>query len=163
VGATEALNHPNWKMGPKITIDSATLMNKGLEFIEARWVFDLAPKKIEVIIHPQSIIHGIVEFIDGSQLAHMSRPDMKGAISYALYYHQRQANAMERLDLVALKKLEFYPVDHETFPCLRLAQEALEKGGIMPAVLNAANEVAVDSFLKEKIPFLRIPQIISKT
>jgi 1-deoxy-D-xylulose-5-phosphate reductoisomerase len=163
VGVQEALQHPNWKMGPKITIDSATLMNKGLEFIEARWVFDLSPKKIDVIIHPQSIVHGIVEFIDGSQLAHMSQPDMKGAISYALYFPKRQLGAMKPLDLVALKKLEFQSVDNRTFPCLSLAQEALERGGVSPTVLNAANEIAVDSFLREKIPFLSIPQVISKT
>jgi len=163
VSVDEALQHPNWKMGPKITIDSATLMNKGLEFIEARWVFDLSPKKIDVIIHPQSIIHGIVEFIDGSQLAHMSQPDMKGALSYALYYPQRQDNAMKPLDLIALQKLEFKAVDNRTFPCLRLAQEALDKGGVLPTILNAANEIAVDSFLREKIPFLSISGVISKT
>jgi 1-deoxy-D-xylulose-5-phosphate reductoisomerase len=163
VNVKEALNHPKWKMGPKITIDSATLMNKGLEFIEARWVFDVQPKDIDVIIHPQSIIHGLVEFIDGSMLAHMSATDMKAAISYALYYPRRQPDAVKALNLVELRKLEFEPVDNETFPCLRLAQRALGQGGAGPVILNAANEIAVNAFLNEEISFLSIPELISKT
>lgn len=162
VTVEQALNHPHWRMGPKITIDSATLMNKGLEFIEARWVFNVPPPSIECIIHPQSVIHGIVEFVDNTMLAHMSQPDMRAAISYALYYPQRQDKAVAALDLVALKKLEFEPVDNETFPCVRLAQKALEKGGIVPTVLNASNEVAVKAFLDRRISFLEIPLLIDK-
>lgn len=163
VTVSQALKHPNWKMGAKITIDSATLMNKGLEFIEAKWIFDLAADRLDVIIHPQSIIHGIVEFIDGCQLAHMSATDMKAAISYALYYPQRQPQAVAPLDLVSIKKLEFEAVDNSTFPCFQLAKQSLEKGGVAPAILNAANEVAVDAFLNEKISFLAIPDLIAKT
>lgn len=163
VKVAEALKHPNWQMGNKITIDSATLMNKGLEFIEARWVFDLPAPQLDVLIHPQSIIHGIVEFVDGSMLAHMSAPDMKAAISYALYYPDRQPGAVQRLDLPALKKLEFERVDAETFRCFDLAKKSLAQGGVAPTVLNAANEVAVDAFLQEKIPFLGIPDLIEKT
>ena len=163
VSVKQALNHPKWKMGPKITVDSATLMNKGLEFIEARWIFDFKEKNIEVIIHPQSIIHGIVEFIDGAMLAQMSVPDMKAAISYALYYPHRQTDAVRPLNLIEIKKLEFEPVDVKTFPCLSLAQLALKMGGYSPTVLNAANEVAVGAFLNRKIRFLDIPELISKT
>lgn len=163
VKVQEALKHPNWQMGSKITIDSATLMNKGLEFIEAHWIFDIPASQIDVLIHPQSIIHGIVEFNDGCMLAHMSAPDMKAAISYALYYPERQAGAVKRLNLPQIKKLEFEGVDTETFSCFDLAKKSLETGGIAPLVLNSANEIAVEAFLKEKIPFLRIPEIIEKT
>jgi 1-deoxy-D-xylulose-5-phosphate reductoisomerase len=163
VDIKSALKHPNWKMGPKISIDSATLMNKGLEFIEARWIFDIDPKKIDVIIHPQSLVHGLIEFIDNSWLAHLSTPDMKGAISYALYHPERQHGAMEKLRLDVLKKLEFEAVDYGNFPCIGLAQTALKTGGIAPTVLNAANEVAVKAFLEEKIRFLDIPDLIFKT
>ncbi|MBK9293797.1 MAG: 1-deoxy-D-xylulose-5-phosphate reductoisomerase [Oligoflexia bacterium] len=163
VSVAQALKHPNWKMGAKITIDSATLMNKGLEFIEARWVFNLDPERIDVLIHPQSIIHGLVEFIDGCQLAHMSQPDMKAAISFALYYPKRQNNAVEPIDLVKLKKLEFEAVDTNTFKCFELAKASLKTGGVAPTVLNAANEIAVDAFLKEKISFLAIPELINST
>jgi 1-deoxy-D-xylulose-5-phosphate reductoisomerase len=163
VSLESALKHPNWKMGPKITIDSATLMNKGLEFIEARWVFGLPPEKIDVVIHPQSVIHGIVEFIDGTMLAHLSAPDMKAAISYALYYPDRQPEAVKRLNLPEIARLEFESVDHKTFPCVRLAQEALKTGGVAPTVLNAANEMAVEAYLARKIQFLDIPEVIAKT
>ena len=161
VQVASALKHPNWKMGPKITIDSATLMNKGLEFIEARWMFGIDPKNIDVVVHPQSVVHGLVEYIDGTMLAHMSSADMKAALSYALYYPQRQRNAVKALDLCALKRLDFEPVDYETFPCVGLAMEALKRGGIAPTVLNAANEVAVKAFLDERISFLQIPEIIA--
>jgi 1-deoxy-D-xylulose-5-phosphate reductoisomerase len=157
----QALKHPNWKMGAKITIDSATLMNKGLEFIEARWIFDLPPEKIDILIHPQSIIHGLVEFTDGTQLAHLSSPDMKAAISYALYYPDRLKNAVKPLKLSEIGKLEFEKVDYESFPCLELAKKSLTMGGVAPTVLNAANEVAVGAFLEGRIPFLAIPEIIS--
>jgi 1-deoxy-D-xylulose-5-phosphate reductoisomerase len=163
VTVEEALHHPNWKMGPKITIDSATLMNKGLEFIEARWVFDVLPDKIDVIIHPQSLVHGIVEFIDGSLLAHLAVADMRAAISYALYYPDRQAEAVKSLNLAEIGRLDFESVNRKTFPCLDLAERALRTGGSAPLVLNAANEVAVDAFLNRKIRFLDIPQLISKT
>jgi 1-deoxy-D-xylulose-5-phosphate reductoisomerase len=163
VDVKSALNHPKWKMGPKITIDSASLMNKGLEFIEARWVFDLPNEKLDVLIHPQSIVHGLVEFIDGTMLAHLSTPDMKAAISYALYYPDRQENAVTPLDLAAVGKLEFEPVDYKNFPCVNLAKNALVRGGMAPTILNAANEVAVDAFLKEQIRFIDIPELISMT
>ncbi|MCC6276862.1 MAG: 1-deoxy-D-xylulose-5-phosphate reductoisomerase [Oligoflexia bacterium] len=163
VTIAQALNHPKWKMGPKITIDSATLMNKGLEYIEARWVFGLPDDKLKILIHPQSLVHGIVQFIDGSMLAHLSPPDMKAAISYALYYPQRQPGAVEPLDLVKAQKLEFFEVDYENFPCVNLAQKALKKGGVAPTVLNAANETAVQAFLDEKISFLSISDMIEKT
>jgi 1-deoxy-D-xylulose-5-phosphate reductoisomerase len=163
VNVEQALNHPRWKMGPKITIDSATLMNKGLEYIEARWVFDLNPESIQVVIHPQSIVHGIVEFIDGTMLAHMSVTDMKAAISYALYYPRRQENAVKPLNLVEIGRLDFEAVDDVAFPCVGLARQALNTGGVAPAVLNAANEVAVNAFLNERISFRQIPELISKT
>jgi 1-deoxy-D-xylulose-5-phosphate reductoisomerase len=163
ISLASALKHPNWKMGPKITIDSATLMNKGLEFIEARWVFDINPALIEVIIHPQSVVHGIVEFTDNTMLAHMSTADMKAALSYALYYPERQKNAVAPLDLAAIRRLDFEPVDDATFPCLGLAKQALDRGGIAPTVLNAANEIAVGAFLNERISFLQIPELICET
>jgi 1-deoxy-D-xylulose-5-phosphate reductoisomerase len=163
VDVKSALNHPKWKMGPKITIDSASLMNKGLEFIEAKWVFDLPSGQIDVLIHPQSIIHGIVEFIDGTMLAHLATPDMKAAISFALYYPERQSEAVKALDLVAVRALEFEPVDYKNFPCINLAKSALSRGGAAPTVLNAANEIAVEAFLKEEIRFTDIPELISKT
>jgi 1-deoxy-D-xylulose-5-phosphate reductoisomerase len=163
VDVKSALNHPKWKMGPKITIDSASLMNKGLEFIEARWVFDLPSHQIDVLIHPQSIVHGMVEFIDGTMLAHLAVPDMKAAISYALYYPERQPKAVERLQMAQLAHLDFEPIDGDTFPCYNLAKEALKIGGVAPTVLNAANEVAVNAFLGEKISFLKIPDLIAET
>lgn len=147
----EALNHPNWKMGEKITIDSATLMNKGLEVIEARWLFGFGADQVSVLIHPQSIVHSMVELVDGSVIAQMGVTDMKHPIQYALTYPDRRPNCLERLDLGSLGQLSFEEPDLERFPCLGLAYDALRAGGTMPAVLNAANEVAVGAFLDERI------------
>jgi 1-deoxy-D-xylulose-5-phosphate reductoisomerase len=163
VTAADALRHPNWQMGRKITIDSATLMNKGLEVIEAHYLFDMPADKISVLVHPQSIVHSLVEFMDGSCLAQLSNPDMKGPIAYALSYPERLCNVMEPLDWGKLSGLTFLKPDTNTFPCLELAYEALECGGTMPAVLNAANEVAVHAFLDGMIGFNTIPVIIEKT
>lgn len=160
VTVTDALNHPNWKMGKKITIDSATLMNKGLEVIEARWLFDVAAEQIEVCVHPQSIIHSMVEFVDGSVLAQLGLPDMKLPIQYALTYPDRLPMAGQRLDLTALGTLTFEKPDTGRFPCLRLAYEALNAGDSACIVINGANEVAVDLFLKNKISFMDIPYLI---
>lgn len=147
----EALNHPNWKMGDKITIDSATLMNKGLEVIEARWLFGFDADRISVIVHPQSVVHSMVELVDGSVIAQMGVTDMKHAIQYALTYPSRQTNCTPPLDLATLKRLDFEEPDLERFPCLGLAYSALKTGGTMTAVLNAANEIAVQAFLDGKI------------
>jgi 1-deoxy-D-xylulose-5-phosphate reductoisomerase len=155
-----ALKHPNWKMGNKITIDSATMMNKGLEIIEAHWLFGLPASKIEVLIHPQSIIHSMVEFIDGSVKAQLGIPDMKIPIQYALTYPDRAASVYRRIDFADLKTMTFLEPDREKFDCLNLAYEALAQGGTAPVVLNAANEVAVELFLGNAITFERIPQII---
>jgi 1-deoxy-D-xylulose-5-phosphate reductoisomerase len=155
-----ALRHPNWAMGSKITIDSATLMNKGLEVIEAKWLFGVSYSQIEVVIHPQSIVHSAVEFEDGSVIAQMGLPDMRLPIQYALTYPRRLSGSVPRLKLTALQGLTFEEPDTEKFPSLRLAFEAGSAGGIMPAVLNAANEVAVDSFLKGVIPFTGIPMVV---
>ncbi len=159
----DALKHPNWSMGTKITIDSATLINKGFEVIEARWLFGMADENIEVLIHPQSIIHSLVEFIDGSIIAQLGIPDMRIPISYALNYPDRLENALPPLNLAQVKNLSFEMPDTEKFPCLKLAFEALKKGETMPAVLNAANEVAVNAFLNREISFNEIPEIIKKT
>jgi 1-deoxy-D-xylulose-5-phosphate reductoisomerase len=156
----EALNHPKWKMGNKITIDSATLMNKGLEVIEAHWLFGFPPEKIEVIIHPQSIIHSMVEFVDGSVKAQLGLPDMKLPIQYALSYPERLQSDYARVDFAKLGSMTFFAPDLEKFECLRLAYEALQAGGTAPAILNAANEVAVKMFLNEEIPFDRIPELL---
>lgn len=155
-----ALDHPNWSMGAKITIDSSTLMNKGLEVIEARWLFDTTPDKIEVVIHPQSIIHSMVEFIDGQVIAQLGVPDMKGPIAYALSYPKRLDGIMKRLDLKSLEKLSFYEPDTEAFPCLKLAFETLNGPDSAPTALNAANEIAVAAFLNDEIGFLDIPATI---
>ncbi len=160
---SEALKHPNWKMGPKITIDSASLMNKGLEMIEARWLFDLEPGAIDVVIHPQSIVHSLVEYIDGSVIAQLGVPDMRGPISYALGLPERLPLSMERLDLVQLGSLTFEAPDHEKFPNLGLALRALKDGGTMPAVLNAANEEGVAAFLEGRIGFTGITESIART
>jgi len=162
VSVAEALNHPNWNMGKKITIDSATMMNKGLEVIEAYWLFGQPIDKIEVLIHPQSIIHSMVEFVDGSIKAQLSLPDMRLPIQYALTYPDRLPNELPRLDLARLQTLTFYPPDPEKFSCLRLAIQALEAGGTAPAVLNAANEEAVHAFLEERIRFDEIPALIAR-
>jgi len=159
----EALDHPNWSMGPKITIDSATMMNKGLEVIEARWLFDLSADQIEVLVHPQSIVHSMVAFADGAVKAQLGVPDMKVPIQYALSYPSRWPAPHERLDWGNLTRLDFEQPDTDKFPCLRLAFDALDVGGTAPAVLNAANEAAVDRFLDEKISFLDIPRVIERT
>lgn len=158
----EALNHPNWKMGDKITIDSATLMNKGLEVIEAHWLFGFGADQIDVIVHPQSIVHSMVEMIDGSLIAQLGVTDMKHAIQYAITYPDRKPNVLDALDLTTLSRLDFEPPDLDKFPCLALAYRALRTGGTMPAVLNAANEVAVRSFLDNKIAFGDIATIVSE-
>ncbi|MCX8026275.1 MAG: 1-deoxy-D-xylulose-5-phosphate reductoisomerase [Thermodesulfovibrionales bacterium] len=162
VTVDEALCHPNWSMGRKITIDSATLMNKGLEIIEAHHLFGIEHKNIEAVIHRQSIVHSLVEFTDGSIICQMSNPDMKGPIAYALSYPERLDNVMKQVDLISIGTLTFEKPDTQTFPCLMLAYVALDTGGSMPAVLNAANEVAVDMFLRKKIGFNQIPVIIDK-
>jgi 1-deoxy-D-xylulose-5-phosphate reductoisomerase len=159
----DALRHPNWQMGKKITIDSATLMNKGFEMIEAHYLFNVSPKKIEVLIHPQSIVHSIVEFQDRSCIAQLSLPDMKGPIAYALSYPERLEDVMEGLDLGGIESLVFKKPDNKRFPCLSYAYTAMDSRGTMPSVLNAANEVAVDSFLKGMIRFTEIPFVIRQT
>jgi 1-deoxy-D-xylulose-5-phosphate reductoisomerase len=156
----EALNHPNWKMGDKITIDSATLMNKGLEVIEARWLFDFSASEISVIVHPQSVVHSMIEMVDGSVIAQLGVTDMKHAIQYALTYPKRQTGCLEPLDFTKFSTLTFEEPDFEKFPCLALAYKALKIGGTMPAVLNAANEIAVQAFLDNKIRLSDIPRII---
>lgn len=158
----DALAHPNWKMGNKITIDSATMMNKGLEVIEAKWLFEIDIDKIEVIIHPQSIIHSFVEFIDGSVKAQMGIPDMKIPIQYSLTYPERVASDYPRLNFKEFKNLTFLKPDIEKFKCIDIAFDVLRKGGTYAAVMNAANEMAVDLFLKGKISFDKIPEIIVK-
>jgi len=159
----QALNHPTWRMGPKITIDSATLMNKGLEVIEAHYLFGVPFDKIDIVIHPESIVHSMVEFIDGSVLAQLGTTDMQIPIQYALTYPARANSPVSRLDLAKTGKLQFEKPDHGKFPCVDLAYEAGKKGGTYPAVLNAANEIAVGRFLREEITFLQIPRIIEKT
>ncbi len=159
----EALNHPRWKMGDKITIDSATMMNKGLEVMEARWLFGLPPEQIEVLLHPQSIVHSLVEFVDGSVIAQLGMPDMRGPIAHALAYPERLEKSLPPLNLVEVGALTFRAPDAEAFPCLRYAYEALAAGGTAPIVLNAANEVAVHGFLTEAIGFLDIPRVIRAT
>jgi len=156
----EALKHPNWSMGSKITIDSATMMNKGLEVIEARWLFEMPLESIEVLVHPQSIIHSMVEYKDGSIIAQLGSPDMRLPIQFALTYPDRRPNNFSKLDIIKNGSLTFEAPDLEAFPCLELAFEALRDGGTMPAVLNAANEEAVGLFMEEKIRFLDIPRII---
>jgi len=156
----QALNHPNWEMGAKITIDSATMMNKGLEIIEAKWLFDIPVSKIEPVIHPQSIIHSIVTFIDGSSKAQLGPPDMKVPIIYALTYPERMHLETPRMDWSIEQELTFTPVDYGKFPCLKLAIDSIESGGVAPAVLNAANEVAVKRFLDKEIKYIDIPKIV---
>ncbi len=160
VTSAQALNHPNWVMGPKITIDSATLMNKGLEVIEAHWLFNASPEQIEVVVHPQSVIHSMVEYIDGSVLAQLGNPDMRTPIAYALGYPDRLESGVGSLDLFKIAHLDFERPDVERFPCLRLAFDALKIGGTASTILNAANEIAVEAFLKQKIGFMHIPKMI---
>lgn len=157
----EALKHPNWEMGCKITIDSATLMNKGLEVIEAKWLFGLQPEQIKVIVHPQSIIHSLVQFTDGSMKAQMGLPDMKLPILYALSYPHRLKTDFPRFDFMDFPQLTFEAPDTNSFPSLGLAYEAMEKGGNMPCILNAANEIAVAAFLKDKVGFLQMSDVIA--
>ncbi|MBT0654254.1 1-deoxy-D-xylulose-5-phosphate reductoisomerase [Geomobilimonas luticola] len=163
VTIADALNHPNWSMGKKITIDSATMMNKGLEVIEARWLFDVPAARIDVNIHPQSIIHSMVEYIDGCVIAQLGTPDMKAPIAYALSYPGRVATGVAPLDLTRFSGLTFFRPDLAKFRCLKLAYDALDAGESMPAVLNAANEVAVEAFLAGRIRFVDIPAAIERT
>lgn len=163
ISPDEALAHPNWSMGTKITIDSATLMNKGLEVIEARWMFDIPAEKISVVVHPESIIHSMVLFRDGSTKAQLGVPDMKVPIQYALTYPERWPAPHERLDWSSLSRLHFELPDYERFPCLGLAYDALRRGGTAPAVMNAANEVAVALFLDKSIRFTDIPVLVERT
>lgn len=162
ISVKEALNHPNWSMGKKITIDSATMMNKGLEVIEAKWLFDVEPSQIDVVIHPESIIHSMVQFIDGSIISQMGLPDMKLPIHYAMNYPTRVKTDYERLDLLKLKQLNFKSPHDKKYKCLELAYEALKIGGTMPVVLNKVNEIAVDRFLNQKIKYLEIPRFIEQ-
>jgi 1-deoxy-D-xylulose-5-phosphate reductoisomerase len=162
VTPAQALNHPNWEMGAKITIDSATMMNKGLEVIEAKWLFDLAVEKIDVHIHPQSIVHSMVEYVDGSVIAQLGMPDMRVPIAYALAYPERLKLDLPTLDLFSVQTLTFQEPDLGRYPCLDLAFNACKAGGTMPAVLNASNEVAVQAFLDKRIPFLAIARLVDK-
>lgn len=162
VTVAEALNHPNWDMGNKVTIDSATMMNKGLEMIEAHWFFNLPASKIDVTIHPQSIIHSMVEFVDGSIKAQLSNPDMRLPIQYALTYPDRMPNSFTNTRLTEIDSLTFHKPDFTKFECLKLAFDVLETGGTAPAILNAANEIAVERFLKNEISFTSIPDVIKE-
>jgi 1-deoxy-D-xylulose-5-phosphate reductoisomerase len=158
----QACNHPNWVMGQKISVDSATMMNKGLELIEAHWLFDAAPEQIQVVIHPQSVIHSMVEYVDGSVLAQLGNPDMRTPIAHALAYPERIECGVSTLDIFKVAQLDFEAPDFSKFPCLGLAYKALASGGSAPAILNAANEVAVEAFLKSRIPFTAIPTMIEQ-
>ena len=162
VTPAQALNHPKWKMGPKITIDSATLMNKGLEVIEAANLFNVPAEKVSVVIHPEAVVHAMVEFVDGSHLAHLGIADMRLPIQYAMSYPERLENHLPHLDLTSLEALHFEKPDFRRFPCLELGYSASRIGGTLPAVLNAANEILVDAFLNHKTGFLDIPKIIAK-
>jgi len=162
VTPAEALKHPNWAMGPKITVDSATLANKGLELMEAQWLFGLRPEQCQAVLHPQSIVHCLVEFADGTMLAQLAPPSMTFPIQYALLHPERAPGAEPGLDLDRLLNLEFRPVDQTRYPCLRLAREAMAAGGVAPATYNAANELAVAAFLAGRLPFLAIPQVIDQ-
>ena len=163
VTVTQALRHPNWKMGRKITIDSATMMNKGLEVVEARWEFDMDPGRIDVVIHPQSVVHSMVRYQDGSIIAQLGVPDMRIPIAYALAYPHRLKGGWKPLELTQHRELNFLPVEKRRFPALKLAYDALKEGGTMPAALNASNEIAVAAFLEHKIGFREIHGVITKT
>lgn len=163
ISVAEALKHPNWQMGAKISIDSATMMNKGLEMIEAFYLFPIAKKQIQILVHPQSIIHGIVNYGDGSTLAMMSLPDMQVPISHAINYPLRMKINHQKLDLAKLQKLEFFEVDDKKFPAIKICREVLEVEGNAPAILNASNEIAVERFLNSQITFDKIPQIVLET
>lgn len=156
-----ALKHPNWVMGAKITVDSATLMNKGLEVIEAHWLFNASPEQIEVVVHPQSVVHSMVEYVDGSVLAQLGNPDMRTPIAYGLGYPERIEAGVQSLNLIEIATLQFEQPDTDRFPCLQLAYDALKLGGTASTILNAANEVAVNAFLKKEVHFLDIPHLIS--
>jgi 1-deoxy-D-xylulose-5-phosphate reductoisomerase len=160
VSVEQALAHPNWKMGNRITVDSATMMNKGFEIIEARWLFDMKPAQVDVVIHPQSTIHSMVEYVDGSILAQLGATDMRMPIQYALTYPERVASNQVDLDWAKLKRLDFLKVSTRRYPCLRLAREAMKKGGAWPCALNAADEVAVAAFLERQISFLGIAEVV---
>ena len=163
VTPAQAVAHPNWDMGKKISVDSATMMNKGLEMIEACLLFNMTPQQIQVVLHPQSVIHSMVDYIDGTVLAQMGCPDMRIPIAHALAYPERFEAGASPLDIFAVKHMDFEPADLQRFPCLRLAYEAITVGGTMPTVLNAANEIAVEAFLNEQIRFTDIPAVIEKT
>jgi len=163
VTPADALKHPNWSMGPKITVDSATLANKGLELIEAQWLFDLREDQCAAVLHPQSIVHGLVEFTDGALLAQLCPPSMTFPIQHALLHPARAPGVESALDFTRRVGLEFTPIDETRFPCLRLARETMKRGGIAPGVFNAANEIAVAAFLAGELPFLAIPQVIEHT
>ena len=158
----DALKHPNWVMGPKITVDSATMANKGLELMEAKWLFGLRPDQCAAVMHPQSLVHGLVEFNDGAMLAQLAPSSMTFPIQHALLYPERATGVDPPIDLKQLMKLEFRPIDEKRFPMMRLATEAMKAGGVAPAVYNAANEVAVEAFLRSRIPFLAIPRIVAQ-
>jgi 1-deoxy-D-xylulose-5-phosphate reductoisomerase len=163
VTPAEALKHPNWSMGPKITVDSATLANKGLELIEAQWLFDLQPAQLQAVLHPQSIVHCLVEFTDGAMLAQLAPPSMTFPIQHALLFPERLPGVDSPVDLKRIFSLDFRPVDETRYPCLRLARETMAAGGVAPAIFNAANEVAVAAFLEGRVSYLAIPQIIEQT
>jgi 1-deoxy-D-xylulose-5-phosphate reductoisomerase len=156
----QACAHPNWSMGRKISVDSATMMNKGLEVIEARWLFDATPEQIKVVVHPQSVVHSMVQYVDGSVLAQLGNPDMRTPIAHAMAWPERHGSGVASLDLFEVARLDFEEPDTQRFPCLRLAFDAVAAAGVAPAVLNAANEVAVDAFLGKQLAFVRIPEII---
>ncbi|PKP41176.1 MAG: 1-deoxy-D-xylulose-5-phosphate reductoisomerase [Bacteroidetes bacterium HGW-Bacteroidetes-10] len=158
----QALDHPNWKMGSKVTVDSASMMNKGLEMIEAKWLFGIEPSRIDIVVHPQSIIHSMAQFSDGSVTAQLSTPDMRLPIQYALTYPYRVDLDTKRLDFPLLGTFEFYQPDQQKFPCIRIAYQAIERGGNIPCAMNAANEIAVEAFLSKEIPFTAIPLIIEE-
>jgi 1-deoxy-D-xylulose-5-phosphate reductoisomerase len=158
-----ALNHPTWRMGRRITIDSATLMNKGLEVIEARWLFDIPEDRVDIVVHPQSIVHSMVEFMDGSVIAQLGTTDMRQPIQYALTWPERLESAVPGIDWTTAARLEFMPPDTTKFPCLELAYQAIRQGGTAPAVLNAADEVAVQAFLERRISFIDIPRLIGNS
>ena len=160
VTVEQALAHPNWRMGNRISVDSATMMNKGFEVIEARWLFDMKPAQVDVVIHPQSTVHSMVEFVDGSVMAQLGATDMRMPIQYALTYPERVASNQVDLDWTKLKRLDFEKVSTRRYPCLRLAREAMKKGGAWPCALNAADEVAVAAFLQRQIPFPGIPEVV---
>jgi len=163
VGAAAAVAHPNWSMGAKISVDSATLMNKGLELIEAHFLFDLPAEKLDVVVHPQSIVHCLVSYADGSTLAHLSSPDMRTPIAHALAWPRRISSPSRKLDLAKAGQLTFEAPDHERFCCLKLALDCLDRGCMSPTILNAANEIAVEAFLGGRIGFLDIARVVEAT